>query len=33
MANTSFYRAKKDKNYTVLDNTCLRDKTLSWKVS
>lgn len=31
MANTSFYRAKKDKNYTVLDNTCLRDKTLSWK--
>lgn len=31
MSNASFYRAKKEKCYTVLDNTCLRDGTLSWK--
>jgi hypothetical protein len=31
MAETCFYRAKKEKNYTVLDNTCLRDKSISWK--
>jgi hypothetical protein len=31
MAETCFYRAKKEKNYTVLDNTCLRDNSISWK--
>ena len=28
---TCFYRAKREKDYTVIDNTCLRDARLSWK--
>ena len=31
MAETTFVRTHKDRNYTVLDNTFIRDVTLSWK--
>lgn len=31
MAETTFIRTCKDRNYTVLDNTFIRDVTLSWK--
>ena len=29
--NSIIHRVKKDKNFTILDNTVLRDKELSWK--
>ena len=31
MAETKFIRTKKERNYTTLDNTFIRDTTLSWK--
>lgn len=31
MATTNFIRSKKSKNYTVLDNTFIKDCNLSWK--
>lgn len=31
MSETKFVKAKKEKNYTVLDNTFIKDTTLSWK--
>ena len=31
MSETYFIREKKEKNYTVVDNTFIRDCTLSWK--
>ena len=31
MADTKFIREKKDRNYTMLDNTFIRDTRLSWK--
>jgi hypothetical protein len=31
MADTYFQRSKKDKDYTVMDNTFIRDSRLSWK--
>ena len=31
MGETRFIKTKKERNYTVLDNTFLKDKSLSWK--
>jgi hypothetical protein len=31
VAETYFYRSKKDRNYTVINNTFLKDEGLSWK--
>jgi hypothetical protein len=31
MAETKFIRGRKDRNYTVMDNTFLKDVRLSWK--
>lgn len=31
MSETYFIREKKDKNYTVVDNTYIKDSSLSWK--
>ena len=31
MSESYFYRTGKDKNYTVIDNTCLKDTNLTWK--
>lgn len=31
MAETKFIKAKKEKNYTIIDNTFIRDIRLSWK--
>jgi hypothetical protein len=31
MAETFFYRSKKERSYTVVDNTFIRDERLSWK--
>lgn len=31
MADTKFIKTKKEKNYTVLDNTFIKDVSLSWK--
>ena len=29
--NTIFFREKKDRDYTVINNTVLKDERLSWK--
>jgi len=31
MAETKFLRTRKERNYTMIDNTFIRDTTLSWK--
>lgn len=31
MSDTKFLRTKKDRNYTVIDNTFIRDDSLSWR--
>lgn len=31
MSSTYFIRERKDRNFTVIDNTCLKDERLSWK--
>lgn len=31
MSETIFYRGEKKRNFSIIDNTCLQDKQLSWK--